>query len=179
MGPARPSREGVALITDDAARGAGRALPAPGGDRRGPRRGRTRRGHRLAADPRALRAADGLAPNPMVTLNHAVALAMVARAAGRPRPARHARRRRAHGRRTIALDAVRAHLLEMAGEAAARERATERRRGARRASPNSATWRDGRLGCRPSEQAAWSARIGGGTGHARHLGLSRPPVEVH
>ncbi len=34
-----------------------RAVPAPGGDRRRPRRGTLRRGHRLAADPRAVRAA--------------------------------------------------------------------------------------------------------------------------
>ena len=39
-----------------------------------------------------------VAPNPMVTLNHAVAVAMVARPARRARAARHARRRRPHGR---------------------------------------------------------------------------------
>ena len=39
-----------------------------------------------------------IAPNPMVTLNHAVALAMVARAAGRSRAARHAGRRPARRR---------------------------------------------------------------------------------
>ena len=35
-----------------------------------------------------------IAPNPMVTLNRAVAVAMARRARGRPRPAGHARRRR-------------------------------------------------------------------------------------
>ena len=48
--------EGVALITAALPRRTGRAVPAAGRDRRGPRRGAQRR-DRLAADPRAVRAA--------------------------------------------------------------------------------------------------------------------------
>ena len=99
-----------------------RAVPAAGGDRRGARRGPTRRAHRLAADPRPLRPAG----------------AVVARAGGHAEPggrgrdgARPARRAGALGDAgratrgspaTTALDAVRAHLLEMAGDRAGARR---------------------------------------------------------
>ena len=53
------------------------AVPAAGRDRRRARRGRDRRGHRLAPDRGPLRDAARLAPGPAVTLNHAVAAAMV------------------------------------------------------------------------------------------------------
>ena len=51
----RAIAEGVALVTAALSRGVGRRVPAAGGDRRGARRSGARRGHRLAADPRALR----------------------------------------------------------------------------------------------------------------------------
>ena len=79
-----------------------------------------RRGHRLAADPRRCTSCcERIAPGPMVTLNRIVALAMVdgppvALAELRPRqtddPALAGHHR---------VDAVRAHLLEMAGDLAA------------------------------------------------------------
>ena len=49
--------EGVALISGHARARRGRPLPAAGGDRRPARRGGAGRGHRLAADPRAVRPA--------------------------------------------------------------------------------------------------------------------------
>src|SRR5690606_519136 len=120
-----------------------RPLPAPRGDRRRPRGGRPPRGlppSRLRAARAPVHAAaerpedtdwrqlaalyallDGIAPGPMVTLNRAVAVAMVqGPEAGLamlepldadPRMARHHR-----------LASVRAHLLEQIGRASCRER---------------------------------------------------------
>ncbi len=50
--------EGVALVERGAAPGIGRRISAAGGDRGRARRGGARRGHRLAADPRALQRAE-------------------------------------------------------------------------------------------------------------------------
>ena len=58
------SREGVALVDDDARARPRRPLPAPGRDRRRPRRGAARRGHRLAPDRRALRPPRAPRPEP-------------------------------------------------------------------------------------------------------------------
>ena len=60
-----------------------------------------------------------IAPNPMVTLNHAVAVAMVRGPQAGLDLLDHARRRRPASAGHHRLDAVRAHLLEMAGDAAA------------------------------------------------------------
>ena len=57
--------------------GLGGAVSAAGGDCCGARRGGASRGDRLAANPRTLHRAHGLSENPMVTLNHAIATAMV------------------------------------------------------------------------------------------------------
>ena len=97
-----------------------------------------------------------VAPNPMVTLNHAVAVAMVhgpragldllAALDGDDRLAGHHR-----------LDAVRAHLLEMAGDAAAARGTTARPPGAPPACPSGATWSAGRPASVPD--AGESARM--------------------
>ena len=57
LGPRRTSPRASRWSPTTLPRGAARPVPAAGGDRRRPRRGAARRGHRLAADPRALRAA--------------------------------------------------------------------------------------------------------------------------
>ena len=57
LGPRARSPRASRSLTATLPRGAVGRVPAPGGDRRGARRGRARRGHRLAADPRALRRA--------------------------------------------------------------------------------------------------------------------------
>ena len=75
----------------------------------------TRRGHRLAADPGALPAARADGPGPTVTLNRAVAEAMVhGPRAGLDLLATLTVDDRVSGAHRF--DAVRAHLLEMAGE---------------------------------------------------------------
>ena len=119
LGRARRSPRASRSITRRSAARADRAVPAPGGDRRRARRGaaapRTPTGRRSRALYELLLRLDD---NPVVALNHAVAVAMVRRAAGRARAARRARRGPADGRRPPAA-AVRAHLLEMAGDTAA------------------------------------------------------------
>ena len=113
VGSGAASPKGVALLDRAIGQGDGRRVPAPGRDRRGPRPGAARRRHRLATDPRPVRAAG----------------------ADDRQPDRHAQpgRRGGHGRRPgrrpglldtvderlaghYRLDAVRAHLLEMAGD---------------------------------------------------------------
>ncbi len=93
-----------------------RAVPAPGRDRRDPRRGRrpprTPTGRRSSVSTRLL---EQVSPNPMITLNHAVAAAMVngPEAGLRMLAPLETDERIAHHHR---LEAVRGHLLEMAGE---------------------------------------------------------------
>ena len=110
--------EGVALDHRRAARGTARAVPAAGGDRR-----RARRGARRAATPtgrrssrstgcssgsRPTRWSRSTTPSPSAMVDGPAAGLAVLAAAGRRRPAgRHHR-----------LHAVRAHLLEMAGDRA-------------------------------------------------------------
>ena len=103
----RPARRHARRVPD-------RPLPGAGRDRRRPRRGRAGRGHRLAADPRPLRACSRAG----------------ARSGRHPQPDRRRRHGRRPGRRrSPALDAaepalawyhrvhaVRAHLLEQAGD---------------------------------------------------------------
>ena len=89
----------------------------------------TRRGHRLAQILALYQLLERVAPNPMVTLNHAVAVAMVRgpRAGLEMLAPLDADDRLAGHHR---LDAVRAHLLEMAGDhdaARARYRTAARR----------------------------------------------------
>ena len=85
-GTARAIAEGVALVTDALAERAARALPAAGRDRR-----RARRGARRAEEtdwPQIValyRLLERVAPNPMVTLNHAVAVGDGRRPAARAR----------------------------------------------------------------------------------------------
>ena len=119
----------------------------------------TRRRHRLAADRRALRLLARLAPNPMVALNQAVAIAMVdgPRAGLERLDALADDERIAGGHR---LDAVRGHLLEMAGDAPRRGRATSPPPGARRASRSGATSRRAQPEWRNAgslDSAAWIA----------------------
>ena len=117
MGPTQIA-EGVDLITGDTAPRPGRPVPGTGRDQRGPRRGATADDTdwpQLLALYGVLR---GMTDNPMVALNHAVAFAMVhgpaaaldllTTLAADKRIANHHR-----------LHAVRAHLLEMAGDHAA------------------------------------------------------------
>ena len=66
----------AALLRAERARRRRRPVRAAGGDRGVPRPGATRRGDRLGADRRALRAARAAAPSPVVELNRAVAVAM-------------------------------------------------------------------------------------------------------
>ena len=81
-----------------------------------------------------------MSDNPMVTLNHAIAAAMVhGPQAGLTLLERSTPIRGSSGH--YRLDAVRAHLLEMAGDREARSHATARRRTARRAFPSGTTWR--------------------------------------
>ena len=117
LGPRR-DRRGRRAVTRNAAPRSDRSVPAAGGDRRRPRRGASRRRHRLARRSSPYTAAR----------------------ARRPQPHGHAqpRRRRRHGRRPRRrpraarqldadermakhhrLDAVRAHLLDMAGQTVA------------------------------------------------------------
>ena len=70
-----------------------RPVPAPGRDRRVPRRGAAARGHRLAADRRPLRGARPRPPSPVVELNHAVG----GRDGRRPRRRPPTARRRSRG----------------------------------------------------------------------------------
>ena len=118
--------EGVALITAALPTWADRPLPAAGGDRSGPRRGAHGRGDRLGPDRGPLRAVDaGLATGPVVALNHAVAVGMsqgpdaglelLADLGDGPLAEDHR------------LHAVRAHLLEQAGDDAAAQGARSRR----------------------------------------------------
>ena len=98
----RPTQiaEGVALITEALPRGRRRAVPAPGGDRGGARRGAERGGRPTGRrSSRCTRCCCGCRDNPVVALNHAVAVAMVRGAGGRARAARRPRRRPAHRRR--------------------------------------------------------------------------------
>ncbi|MEA2178220.1 MAG: hypothetical protein QOG77_1517 [Solirubrobacteraceae bacterium] len=81
-----------------------------------------------------------IAPGPTVALNRAVAVGMVLG----PRAGLEALR--AVDVDSHRVPAVRAHLLEMAGDATARARPTARPRCGRRASRNGATWRGGRGG---------------------------------
>ena len=115
LGPAAHRRGRRARRADAGRVARARPVPAPGRDRRGARRGRLGRGHRLGRDPRALRAAG---PG-------------IAGTAGLPR----AGGRRGHGPRPAAglaaadelagalarhhrFHAVRGHLLEMSGDPA-------------------------------------------------------------
>ena len=101
-GTPAPIAEGVALISAALPRGAGRPVPAAGRDRRActtrRRRAEETDWPQILAPVRAARCASP--PNPMVTLNRAVAVAMVRRARGRAGPARHAGRRRPARRAT-------------------------------------------------------------------------------
>ena len=93
----------------------GRLVSAPGRDRRGARRGGARRGHRLAADPRALRPAPAHVRQPDGALEprhrRRDGARARARASSSSRPLDGDARIAGHHR----LDAVRAHLLERAG----------------------------------------------------------------
>ena len=93
-----------------------RAVPAAGGDRRGARRGARRRGDRLAADPRALRAAGARCSEPDGRRSTARSRWpwSTARGAGLACSTRSTAIERMDGHHR--LDAVRAHLLELAGE---------------------------------------------------------------
>ena len=153
--------EGVALISDALASRAARAVPAPGGDRRRPRRGadapRTTDWPQILALYELL---DRIAPNPMVTLNQAVAVAMVDGPAGRARPARDARPTTSGSPSSHRLEAVRAHLLEMAGDAAAARTSYLAAARRRRASRSGATSRRARPASRRPALArlrGWSA----------------------
>ena len=108
--------EGVALISDDALAGLDWRLSAAGGDRgasttkrRAPRTPTGRRSSRCTACSKRM------SDNPMVTLNHAIAAAMVHGPAAGLEAAGRARQGRAHGGHHR-LDAVRGHLHEMAGD---------------------------------------------------------------
>ena len=106
--------------------GRDRPLSAAGGDRRSARRGPAApRTTDWRADPRPLRGARTVAPGPLVTLNRAVAVAMVARPAAALAlvGTLDADERLAHTHR---LEAVRAHLLEQAGNLTAARDAYER-----------------------------------------------------
>ncbi len=93
-----------------------------------------------------------LAPNPMVTLNHAVAVAMVhGPQAGLELLASLDTDERVAGHHRVA--AVRAHLLELAGDRDAARDSYRAARAARRAFPSSGTSRRGRPGCK-----AWRSR---------------------
>ena len=123
---------------------AARARPVPGA---GGHRRRARRGRRRPTTPTGCRSSPcttcspALAPNPMVTLNHAVARAMVLGPEAGPRAAGHARRRRADGRPPPSPR--RAGPPARDGRATPRPPApdTSRPPGARRARPSSATSR--------------------------------------
>ena len=151
VGPRRDRRGHRARHRRAGARPA-RPVPAAGGDRRRPRRGARRGGHRLAADPRALRAAGADRARADVTLNRAVAVAWSTGRApgsalldaldgddrhGRPppagrragAPARDGRRRRRGAREPTGAP-----------------------RGGRRACPSSATSRTARRGCDEGER---------------------------
>ena len=96
--------------------------------------------------------------NPVVTLNRAVAAAMAdGPAAGLAVLDKVDERLAGHYR----LDAVRAHLLEMAGDTRLRSSTTAPPRAGRRACPSSATWQRGRRGS--SWRRKWA-----------HLGVNVP-----
>ena len=173
-GTAAPIAEGVALITGALAARPDRAVPAAGGDRRGARRGarppRTPTGRRSS---RSTGCSSGSPRTRWSTLNRAVAVAMVDGPRGRARAAGHARRRRARSPATTACDAVRAHLLELAGDARGGPRALPARRpahdqparaalpaGSGRA-PDAAGRRrlTGEAGGRPDEQIGLQPRV--------------------
>ena len=121
-------RRGRRAHHGDAAARRGRPVPAAGRDRRGPRRGgerrRTRTGRRSSALYGVLQR---MSDNPMVTLNHAIAPAMVhGPAAGLERLDALAADPRIAGHHR--LDAVRAHLLERAGDRERRDRPLPSRR---------------------------------------------------
>ena len=131
--------EGIALLSAALPRRAVGEYQLQAADRRRPRRGRHRRarptGRRSSPCTRLLERMTG---NPMVTLNRAVAVAMVRRSgrrAGRCSPTSTPRLAGHHR-----LDAVRAHLLEMAGDAdAAPSRTTCAPPAAPPASPSATT----------------------------------------
>ena len=113
--------EGIALVSSALSSGVDRAVSAPGGDRRGARRGR--RASRTPTGRRSSRCtvcSSEMSDNPMVALNRAIAAAMVHGPDGGARAAERARRATRASRGHYRLDAVRGHLLEMAGD---RERA--------------------------------------------------------
>ena len=79
-GTARPSRTPVRLLTRAAGRSA-RAVPAPGGDRRLPRRGGALGGYRLGQIVLLYDMLLHLAPSPVTRLHRAIAAALRLRAA--------------------------------------------------------------------------------------------------
>ena len=117
--------EGVAILERVLPARAGRALPAAGGDRGRARRGAGRRRDRLGPDQALYDMLERVAPGPAVTLNRAVAVGMASGPAagltivdGLLQDPRMARHHRTH--------AVRAHLLELAGDRAGAAQAYER-----------------------------------------------------
>ena len=139
---------------------AARPVPAAGGDRRGPRRGADAREDTDWPQILALyELLERVAPNPMVTLNRAVAVAMVDGPAGRARAARpRSTPTTAWPTTTASTPSAPTCWRWPATDAAARDELPRRPRAARRASPSSATSRPAPRGSTPARPT--SVRVG-------------------